>query len=424
MKKDIKKLENGKIEAVVELDKTAWKKTQEKAFNELLKNFEMKGFRKGKVPAEMAKSKINQGEIFNKAIDLSLQGMYDEVLKDGDVHPFARPQVDISKVSTDELEVKFVIVGRPEVEIGKYKGLHAEKDKVEVKDADIEKEIKKLQEQNSTLVLVDRLAKLGDTLSIDFEGFVAGKPFEGGKAENYELELGSHSFIPGFEEQLVGLKADDAKDVVVKFPEQYTPELAGKEATFKVKVHEVKEKKVAELGADLIADLNIPEVKSIEDLKAYQRKSLEAKAKTDADSKYYEAIVKQVRDSSKIIIAPEIIADEVNAMKESLADRVKQQGLTIESYLQITGQKMEDFEKKLQEDALVNIRSVLVLEKIAELEKIEVPEEEIEFEVAKIADQYHMEVEKVKEILFKDKARFIQEIRSRRLYDFLMKNND
>ncbi len=423
MKKEIKKLENSKVEALVSLDKEEWKKAQEKAFNELLKTFEMKGFRKGKVPAEMAKGKINDAEIFNKAIDMSLQGMYDEVLKD-DVHPFARPQVDITKVSNEELEVKFIIIGRPEVTLGKYKGLHAEKDKVEVKDADVDAEIKKLQEQNASLVVVSRPAKLGDTVSLDFEGFVDGKAFEGGKAENYELELGSHSFIPGFEEQLVGAKADEAKDINVKFPKEYTPELASKDATFKVKVHEVKEKQLPKVNEELIADLNMPEVKDVESLKAFERKTLEEKAKQASDSKYYEAIVKQIRDDAKITLAPEIVADEVNAMKENLTERISQQGLTLESYLQITGQKMEDFEKKLQEDAITNIRSVLVLEKIAQIEKIEIDDAEVEFEIAKIADQYHMEVEKVKEILFKDKDRFIQEIRSRRLYDFLMKNND
>jgi trigger factor len=274
------------------------------------------------------------------------------------------------------------------------------------------------------LLVKEGEAHLGDTVVMDFEGFVDGKAFEGGKAENYALELGSKQFIPGFEEQLVGVKAGDEKEVNVKFPAEYTPELANKDASFKIKVHEVKEKKVAELNEELIKDLNLPNVKTIEDLKAHEKAKLLKQKESDVKRDYFEAIVKQIRADAKIDLAKEIIDGEIEAMEENMLKQVEQQGLTMEKYLQITGQTHEGLHEQMRGEAEENVRSVLVLEKIAELEKITVEEDEIEFELAKIADQYKMPLEEVKKVLKDSMDRFTADVRSRRIQEFIVNNND
>lgn len=424
MEKKITKLEQSKIEVLVNVDKEIWAKAQKDAFNKLAANVEIKGFRKGKAPADMVKAKVDQGQVFDRAINSLLQDTYRQVISEEKLRPFARPVVDVTKLSDLELELKFTLVLAPEVTLGEYKGLHADKKEVVVTDYEVEHAIEHLVQDNASLVVKEEAAVLGDTVVMNFEGFVDGQPFEGGKAENHSLELGSGQFIPGFEDALVGVKAGDEKDVNVTFPTEYTPELAGKAATFKVKVHEVKVKKVPELNEELIKDLNLPNVKTIEDLKAHQKAKLESQKANDVKREYYEALVKQIRDNAKIDLAKEIIDGEVEAMEENMLKQIEQQGLTMEKYLQITGQTHEKLHEQMAKEADDNIRSVLVLEKIAEVEKITVEEDEIEFELAKIADQYKMPLEEVKKVLKDSMDRFAADVRSRRIQEFIVNNND
>lgn len=424
MEKKITKLEQSKIEVLVTVEKDKWVKAQKDAFKKLAANVEIKGFRKGKAPAEMIKAKVDQGQVFDRAINALLQDTYRQVIAEEKLRPFARPVVDVTKLSDLELELKFTLVLAPEVTLGQYKGLHAEKKEAVVTDHEIEHAIEHLVEDNASLLVKEGEAHLGDTVVMDFEGFVDGKAFEGGKAENYALELGSKQFIPGFEEQLVGVKAGDEKEVNVKFPAEYTPELANKDASFKIKVHEVKEKKVAELNEELIKDLNLPNVKTIEDLKAHEKAKLLKQKESDVKRDYFEAIVKQIRADAKIDLAKEIIDGEIEAMEENMLKQVEQQGLTMEKYLQITGQTHEGLHEQMRGEAEENVRSVLVLEKIAELEKITVEEDEIEFELAKIADQYKMPLEEVKKVLKDSMDRFTADVRSRRIQEFIVNNND
>ncbi|MFA7378527.1 MAG: trigger factor, partial [Bacilli bacterium] len=328
------------------------------------------------------------------------------------------------KLSNLELELKFTLVLAPEVTLGEYKGLHAEKKEVVVTDHEIEHALEHLVKDNASLVVKEDAAKLGDTVVMDFEGFVDGKAFEGGKAENYALELGSGQFIPGFEDQLVGAKAGEDKEVNVTFPAEYVPELASKDAMFKVKVHEVKEKKVPELNEELIKDLNLPNVKTLDDLKAHEKAKLQNQKENEAKREYYEALVKQIRDGAKIDLAKEIIDGEVEAMEENMRKQIEQQGLTLDKYFQITGQTMEQVHETMRKEAEDNVRSVLVLEKIAEVEKISVEDDEIEFELAKIADQYKMPIDEVKKALKDSMDRFKADVRSRRIQEFIVNNND
>lgn len=362
--------------------------------------------------------------MINDAIDMLLQPAYETALDEEKIMPFARPNLEITKVTDDEMEAKISIIVAPEVELGQYKGLHVEKTAVEVTPEEIDAEIAKLASDNAELITKTGEAALGDTVVIDFVGYVDGKAFDGGAANNYSLELGSNSFIPGFEDQIVGMKENEEKDIQVKFPENYVPELKGKDATFHIVLHEVKEKKVPAIDADFVSELAYDGVETVDQLKTKVENDIRARKEQDAKNAYYEALVKLIRDSSKITIHPQIIHDEVEAMKENFANQVQQNGLTLEQYYQITGQTPEDVESKMAVDAEINIRSVLALEKIAEVENLHVTQEEVDFELAKIAQQYSMELEKVKEILKPQMSSFARDIQNRKISEFLLANND
>lgn len=424
MKRVVKKLEKSKVEVLCDVDAKVWKDAQEKAFHKLANELTLPGFRKGKAPEDMARKHIDNGKVMNEAINEVLQPAFDEVLKEEKLQPFARPSVDVTKVSDSELQLKFTIILQPDVVLGEYKNLGIAKDKVVVNEKEIDAEIDKLVAQNASLVASDKPAKVGDTVVMDFVGYVDGKEFDGGKAENYSLELGSHQFVPGFEEQLVGVKNGDSVEVNVTFPEQYVAELAGKKAMFKVTVHEVKSKVVPELNADLIKELAIPEVKDVEGLRKYEATQLKSSKENQAVGKLLDSIIDKIVASSKIELADEIIAEEVEGMKHNMEQQMSQRGLTIEQYLQITGQSQADLEKHMKDDAEKNLRAVLVMSKIAELENIKVEEKDLEEEFAKISAQYNMPVDKVKEILGKDMNRFASEIRQRRIQDFLISANE
>lgn len=423
MKRVVKKLENSKVEVTCEVETAAWKEAQEKAFNKLAKDLEVKGFRKGKVPTDIARKHIDQGRIFNEAINSLLQPCFEEVLREEKLSPFARPSVDVTKISDTDLELKYVIILAPEVKLGEYKNLEVKKAAVKVEEKEVQEEIEKLIAQNASLVVTENASKKGDTVVIDFVGSVDGKEFEGGKAENYSLELGSNSFVPGFEDQLVGHKAGEKVDVNVTFPTQYVPELAGKKALFKCTIHEVKEKVLPELNEELIKDLNIPEVKTVEELKAYEKKSLTNQKESKATSEALDSVISKIAEAAKIELADEVVNEEVESMKKNMEKQISERGLTLEQYYSITGQKPEEVEKTMRADAVKNLRAILCLEEIAKQEKIEVTDADVEFEMAKIAEQYKMDIKQVKDILGKDLPRFKSEIKQRRIQEFLINNN-
>ena len=423
MKRVVNKLEKSKVEVICDLETAAWKEAQQKAFAKLAANLEIKGFRKGKVPTDIAKKHLDSGSVFNEAINSSLQPAFEEVLREEKLQPFARPTVDVTKVSDTELQLKFVIVLAPEVKLGNYKGLGIKKDSCKVEEKEIDEAIEKLVAQNASLVVKEGEAKKGDTVVIDFVGSVDGKEFEGGKGENYSLELGSNSFVPGFEDQLVGHKAGDDVEVNVTFPTQYVPELAGKKALFKCKVHEVKEKVLPKLDEELIKDLNLPEVKDEASLREYEKKTLLSQKENKAQSEALNKVIDKIASDAKIEIADEVIAEEVEGMKKNMEQQVQQRGLTLEQYYQITGQKVEDVERSMKLEAEKNLRAMLCMEEIAKAEKLEVSDADVDKEMQSIADMYKMPVDKVKEILGKDMSRFKLELRQRKIQDFLVKEN-
>lgn len=424
MKRTVNRLENSQVELILSFEGEEWKDANKKAFDKLAKEVEVPGFRKGHAPENLVRQKIDHARVINDAIDMLLQPAYETALDEEKIMPFARPNLEITKVTDDEMEAKISIIIAPEVELGQYKGLHVEKTAVEVTPEEIDAEIAKLASDNAELITKTGEAALGDTVVIDFVGYVDGKAFDGGAANNYSLELGSNSFIPGFEDQIVGMKENEEKDIQVKFPENYVPELKGKDATFHIVLHEVKEKKVPAIDADFVSELAYDGVETVDQLKTKVENDIRARKEQDAKNAYYEALVKLIRDGSKITIHPQIIHDEVEAMKENFANQVQQNGLTLEQYYQITGQTPEDVESKMAVDAEINIRSVLALEKIAEVENLHVTQEEVDFELAKIAQQYSMELEKVKEILKPQMSSFARDIQNRKISEFLLANND
>lgn len=424
MKRTVNRLENSQVELILSFEGEEWKDANKKAFDKLAKEVEVPGFRKGHAPENLVRQKIDHARVINDAIDMLLQPAYETALDEEKIMPFARPNLEITKVSDDEMEAKISIIVAPEVELGQYKGLHVEKTAVEVTPEEIDAEIAKLASDNAEVITKTGEAALGDTVVIDFVGYVDGKAFDGGAANNYSLELGSNSFIPGFEDQIVGMKENEEKDIQVKFPENYVPELKGKDATFHIVLHEVKEKKVPAIDADFVSELAYDGVETVDQLKTKVENDIRARKEQDAKNAYYEALVKLIRDGSKITIHPQIIHDEVEAMKENFANQVQQNGLTLEQYYQITGQTPEDVESKMAVDAEINIRSVLALEKIAEVENLHVTQEEVDFELAKIAQQYSMELEKVKEILKPQMSSFARDIQNRKISEFLLANND
>ena len=424
MERKVTKLEHCHTEVTVNVDKDLWKKAQDKAFKKLAANITVPGFRKGKAPVNMVKSRVDQMKVFNEAINDVLNPVYQDVLKEEKIEPMARPAFDVTKLSEEELEVKVTIVTRPEVELGKYQGLNVGKKKAEVKDEDVEASLNELRKQNATIVPKDGQAENGDIVVIDFEGSVDGVPFDGGKAENHELELGSHSFIEGFEDQLVGSSAGIEVDVKVKFPDNDGPdEIAGKDAIFHVKVNEVKQKVLPELNDEFIKDLNMANVTNIDELKENRKDALLKQRENSLKREYLDKLVEEIKKDSKFDIADEIIADEAEGRKRDLQNRLQQSGIDLEQYKALTRTSDEDLEKQLKEEARKGLESFLVMDQVGQKENISITDEEFDFELAKMGEQYNMTIDQIKQALGQQLGQFRNNLLMGRIEDYLYNNN-
>ena len=424
MERKVTKLEHCHTEVLVNVDKDLWKKAQDKAFKKLAANITVPGFRKGKAPVNMVKSRVDQMKVFNEAINDVLNPVYQEILTEEKIQPMARPSFDVTKLSEDELEVKVTIVTRPEVELGQYKDHKIGKKKAEVKAEDVDASINELRKQNATVTPKDGQAENGDIVVIDFEGAVDGVPFEGGKAENHELELGSHSFIEGFEDQLVGSSAGIEVDVKVRFPDNYGPEeIAGKDAVFHVKVNEVKQKVLPELDDEFIKDLNINGVETIDQLRSNREEALLRQKEGAMKREYLDNLLEEIKKASKFDIADEILAEETENRKKDFQNRLAQSGIDVEQYIALTRTSEEDLNKQLKEEATKGLESYLVLETVGEKENIAVTDEEFEFELAKMGEQYNMTIDQIKNALGQQIGQFRHNMLMSRIEDFLFENN-
>ena len=424
MERKITKLEHSHVEVLVTVDQKTWKDAQKKAFDKQAANVTVDGFRKGKAPEHLVRAKVDQMKVLDDAINSVLPIAYREIIEQDKIIPQAQPSVDITKVSNEELEIKFILVVAPEVKLGAYKGLKIGHEDIEVSDADVEVAINQLLANNASLIIKEGESKEGDTVVIDFAGSVDGELFEGGSAQNYELELGSHSFIPGFEEQLIGHKAGDHVDVKVTFPENYVENLKGKDAVFACDIHEVKEKKLPELTDEFVKELKMEGVETVAQLKAKKRAELEENKKNEERRTYLSKLIDEITAKSELDVASEIIENQIRSRREDLEKRMTQSGLTVEQYLQIIGQTQEQFDEQLKGDAERDVRRYFVLDAIREAEKIDIDDKELEFEFAKMADQYGMKIEDIKKALANQMDAFKNEMINRRVEEFLLANNE
>ena len=423
MERKVTKLEHSHVQVDVVVDEKTWKDAQEKAFNKLAENVTIDGFRKGKAPKNLVKSRIDQMKVLDEAINALLPKIYEEILTKDQIRPFARPAVDVTKVSDSELEIKFVLVTAPEVKLGAYKGLEIGKKAVKVTKKDLEEALEGTLKENASLVLKEGEAAMGDIVVMDFAGRINGELFDGGSAQNHELELGSHQFIPGFEEQLVGHKAGETVNVNVTFPENYTEELKGKPAVFECKIHEVKEKKLPELNDEFVKELKVEGIETVEAFRARKEEDLKKQKELEARREYMSKLIEEIVKGSEIDLADEIVENQVESRKEDMVKRIEQSGLTLEQYLQILGQKEEQFVAQLREQALKETKEYVVLEEIAKVEKIEITDADLEFEYAKIAEQYKMKVEDVKKALAANLGEFRNNLKMQRIDDLLYNEN-
>ena len=422
----VEKIENSTATVLVSAGKKEWAEAQAKAFQKIKSKLKLKGFRSGAaIPDELAKPHINDAEVYNEGINVILPALFEAALKDNNLVPLLQPSVNVTKVTKTILEVTFEIPLYPEVNLGEYKGIKVELETVEVTDKEVENSIKLLANQHADLVVcdADHKAVIGDTVVLDFKGLVDGVAFDGGTAENYELELGSNTFIPGFEDQLVGATAGQEIDVNVTFPEQYVKELAGKAAVFQCKIHEIKAKSTPEVNDDFVKELNIDGVETVDALKEHQKADILAKKERSAKARQYGALVNKIVEGATVTVSDKMIDREVEGMFENVKARVEQNGLTFDQYLELTNTKLEDFNANLRTEATKNLTTFLVLSKIAEVEQIRVTDEDVEKELSTMAQQYNMTVEKIKELLGENLNRVRNDIHNKKIEEFLKANN-
>ncbi|AYW45105.1 trigger factor [Tetragenococcus koreensis] len=376
-----------------------------KTFNKVKKDLNIPGFRKGKVSRTVFNQMYGEEALYEDTLNDLLPSNYEAAVEEAGIEPVSQPKVDVESMEKGEdWVIKAEVTVKPEVKLGQYKDLKVDKQDREVTDQDVEDRLQRGQEQQAEMVIKeDEPAAQGDTVVIDFEGFVDGESFEGGKAENHSLELGSNSFIPGFEEQLVGAKADDNLDVTVTFPEDYQAEdLAGKEAVFKVTVHEVKEKELPELDDELAKDLD-DEVETLDELREKYRKEIKESKEKAAQDAVEESAIKQAVDNAEIVELPDVmIHDEVHRAMDEFLNNMQQQGISPEMYYQITGTTEDDLHKQFEGEAGTRVKTNLVIEAIVDAENFEATDEEISSEVKDLADSYNMPEAQVRSVLSED----------------------
>lgn len=395
------KLENNQGVLTVEVEAATVNEGLDAAFKKVVKQVNVPGFRKGKMPRQMFEKRFGVESLYQDALDIILPEAYANAVEESGINPVDRPEIDIEQMEKGQnLIFKANVTVAPEVKLGEYKGLEVEAVNTEVTEEDVEKEIKALQERQAELVVKEEgQAADGDTVVIDFEGFVDGEAFEGGASENYTLELGSNSFIPGFEAQLVGLETGSEKDIEVTFPEEYhAAELAGKPAVFKVKLHEIKTKELPQLDDEFAKDVD-DEVETLAELKEKTKKNLEHNKKHQAENAVRDAVIEQATANVEVDIPEVMINNEVDRMMKDFEQRLQSQGLNMELYFQFSGQDEEALKSQMLEEAKNQVRVSLTLDAIVKAENIEATDEDVDAEIEKMAEMYKMDVENIKKAL-------------------------
>jgi len=413
------------VKLTIKLTEKEWKESIEAAYQKTKGRYAIPGFRKGKVPKKVLEASYGVGIFFEDAINIAFPKYYEEVLdKEPSIFAVASPEIDIKDISEKSITMIAVVPVKPEVTLGEYKGINFKKNVYNVEEAEINAELARLQERNSRMVEVtDRAVKDGDTVIIDYSGSVDGVKFEGGTAEKQTLVIGSKTFIPGFEEQVIGMNIGEDRDINVKFPEEYHAEnLKGKDAVFAIKLHEIKVKELPELTDDFIKDST--GVESVEAYKQETKEKLEKANAERAERELEDAIVKKVTETSEMELCDALVENQIDRMVQEMEYRMAYQGLKLEDYLKYLGQSMEDFRKGYQEQATEYVKSQLVIEKIIEVEKIEATEEDVEKRVEEMAKAQNKPAPDVKKNMNARQLDYIKnDIVIKKLFDTLKSAN-
>ena len=408
---------------IKKVDKEIWDKALDNSFEKNVKKVKVDGFRHGKCPRNVFEKKFGKESLYNDAIDSLLPTLYSEVLKDNNLEPVVQPSINIKNIDDNGVEIEFTIITAPIVKINKYKGLNVKKENIKVTKEEIDSEINRLRQQYAEIEIKDGKVENGDTVVIDFEGFKNDVPFEGGKGENYPLEIGSKTFIPGFEEALIGLKDGDTKDINLKFPEDYpSEELKGQDVVFKVKVHEVKTRVLPEINEDFFDDLGLENVNNIDDLEKHVKNDLKDKKEKNAENKLIDDLLEAVSKETEIDIPEELIHDEIHRILDMYNQRLQMQGLNLNQYLEFTKKSMEDLEKETEPEAKRNVTYRYMIEEISKLENIEIAEEELNKEIENMAIKYNMTKEELIKA-FGGKDMISYDLKMRKTIEFLKNNN-
>ena len=400
MSLQVEKLEKNMAKLTVEVPAEQFEAALKTSFQKNKNKFSIPGFRKGKAPQAMVEKMYGVGVLYDDAIDTLLDSTYADAVKESGLEIVSRPEIGIEQIEKGKTFIYTALVAvKPEVTLGEYKGVEVEKAKPEVTDADVEAELKKVQDQNSRMVNVeDRAVEDGDHTVIDFEGFVDGQPFEGGKSEAYPLVIGSHSFIDTFEEQLIGKNIGDEVEVNVTFPAEYhAAELAGKPAVFKVKIHEIKTKELPELNDEFAGEVS--EFETMDEYKSDIRAKLAETKQQQATTENENNVVEKVVENAAMEIPDAMIDEQVREMINDYARRMQSQGISLEQYMQFTGMTIEKLQEQSRPQAEKRIRTRLVLEAVVAAENIQVSDEAVDAEIAKMAETYKMEADKVRSIM-------------------------
>ena len=415
--------EKNDVKFTMEFTAEEFENAQIKAYQEAKDQFQIDGFRKGKAPRSIIEKHYGEGVFFEDAIDLLFNDHYGKALAELELEVVDRPAVTFSKIAKGEgFTVTITVECFPIVEVKDYKGVEVDKIETEVKDEDVENEIKALQKRNARMILVERPAKEGDTLLFDYSGFVGDEQFEGGTAERQELTLGSGMFIPGFEEQLVGVTPGEKKDVTVTFPEEYHAEdLAGKEAVFHCLVHEIKEEQLPEIDDEFAKDVS--EYDTLDELKKASRERLESYAKAGNENEMKDAAIGKVVDANEVEIPAQMVQDEIDRMANELGQQLMYQGLKLEQYLEYVGKDMATFREELKPEAEKAVKTRILLMGIVEAENITVSQEEMEKELETMAAQYQTTADKIKEMIGVENLTFLmKDLQVKKAIDFIYDN--
>lgn len=409
-----------KLEFTIEAQK--FDEAIKKVYAKSAKYFNIPGFRKGKAPMNIVEKYYGDEIFYEDAFNEVVPEVYEKELKENNIEAVSHPDIDVKQIGKgQDLIFTAVVQTKPEVKLGKYKGIELKKVEYNVSDADVDHELGHMQEKNARLVSVeDRAVENGDITVIDFEGFVDGKAFEGGKAENHELTIGSNTFIPGFEEQIIGMKIDEEKDINVKFPEEYfSEELKGKDAIFKIKLHEIKKKEMPALDDEFAKDVS--EFDTLAELKASIKEKIEEENKNKAKYETEDAAVKAVCDNVEIDIPSGMIETETDNMVKEIEQRLSYQGMKLENYLQMIGKTNEQFRKEYEEQAKTSVKSRLVLEAIIKAENIEADSEKVNAKIKEMAEMYGQKEEQLKEN--EAFVKYLEEsLKNERAVEFIVEN--